>query len=223
VTIVGSLAATAGTISGVNAANTVRVSATANASGQLPSLLVPRGMLSAVTELPMNDHALSAINTSSCSVTQIDAPAMTTVTGTTQDPSNVAIGGIRVDAEPTGLLALAGVPPTQESSDVTGAFSLRIAGGGRYNVRFSDPQQRIAPLVASDVAAGGVPTNAVLAQALAISGSVRITTTSLAVGGASVQVLCATCGGLDQARPIAETASSFSGGYAIAVPDPGTM
>jgi hypothetical protein len=41
--------------------------------------------------------------------------------------------------------------------------------------------------------------------------------------GASVQILCATCTGLDATRPIAETATDTVSRYRIAVPDPGTM
>jgi hypothetical protein len=223
VSIVGSLAAVAGTIAGITATNTVRVSATANGSGVLPSLLVPRGSLFAVTELSMTDHAVSAINTSTCSVAQIDAPAMTTISGTTKKDDGTAIGGVRVEAEPIGVLAQAGVAPVQIASNATGGFSLSLAGGGRYNVRFADPQQRAAPLVAADVAPGGVPTNALLPKALTISGTVSVTTSSNPVIGASVQVLCATCSGLDLVRPIAETATDSVSKYRIAVPDPGTM
>ncbi|HEY5923022.1 MAG TPA: carboxypeptidase-like regulatory domain-containing protein [Kofleriaceae bacterium] len=221
VNIVGGLAGVAGSIGGVNATNSVRVSATADGAGQLPSTLVPRGSLSAVTELSMSDHAISAIDTSGCSVAQINAPAMTTINGTTRYPNNTAIGGVRAEAEPIGVLALAGVAPIQVVSNASGAFALPLAGGGRYNVRFIDPQQRVASLVANDVATTGVPTNALMPKALAISGTVTAGANLLL--GASIQILCATCLGLEAARPIAETASDSVGKYLIAVPDPGTM
>jgi hypothetical protein len=223
VSIVGSLAGVAGTINGINATNTVRVTATSSGSGTLPSMLVPRGSLFAVTEVSTMDHAVSAINTSTCSVAQIDAPVMTTINGTTKKDDGTVIGGVRVEAEPTGVLALAGVSPVHLTSSSTGGFALPLAGGGRYNVRFTDPQQRAAPLVATDVASGGVPTNAALAKALAISGTVSVVNNTNPVIGASVQVLCATCSGLEVARPIAETATDAVSKYRIAVPDPGTM
>lgn len=220
VSVVGTLAGVAGTIGGVNATNTVRVSATADAAGRLPSTLVPRGSLFAVSELSTTDHAASALDTSTCSVAQIDAPAMTTITGTTKKDATTAIGGVRIEAEPTGVLALAGVLPVQITSSGAGAFSLPLAPGGHYTVRFTDPQARAAPLVAIDVAPLGVPTSAVLPKALAISGEVI---SSSPVIGASVQILCASCSGLDAARPIAETATDTVSRYRIAVPDPGTM
>jgi hypothetical protein len=223
VTIAGSLAGVAGTIGGANATNTVVVAATAGGTGLLPAMLVPRGALSAVTELSMTDHAVSAIDTSACNVTAIDAPAQTLVTGTTKDSDDKVLPNVRVEAEPTGALALAGVPPVQLVSSSTGAFSLSLAGNGRYNVHFTDPQQRAAPLVASDVAPGGVPTNAQLAKALAIAGQVSVVNSSNPVIGASVQVLCASCSGIDIVRPIAETATDGVSRYRIAVPDPGTM
>jgi hypothetical protein len=223
VTIVGALSTVAGTISGVNASNVVRVSATANGSGVLPSMLVPRGSLFAVTEVSMTDHAVTGVNTSTCSVALIDAPAMTTVNGTTRDPDTNVLSGVRIEAEPLGVLAVAGVAPIHIASSATGAFALPLAGGGRYTVRFADPQQRAAPLVAGDVSPAGVPTNALLAKALTISGAVSVLGNSNPVIGASVQVLCAGCSGLDLARPIAETATSSVSKYTIAVPDPGTM
>ncbi|HEY5950419.1 MAG TPA: hypothetical protein VIV40_33240 [Kofleriaceae bacterium] len=222
VTIVGSLGV-AGTINGVNATSTVRVSATADGTGRLPTMVVPRGALSAVTELAMTDHAVSAVDTSACSVASIDAPAMTTISGTTRDAATTVLAGVRAEAEPIGVLALAGVSPVQVTSSAAGAFSIALAGGGRYNVRFTDPQERAAPLVVNNVAPGGIPTNALLVKALAISGQVSVLNSASPVVGASVQILCATCNGLDVTRPIAETATDSVSRYRIAVPDPGTM
>lgn len=223
VSVVGSLAGVAGTINSINATNSVRVGATASGAGRLPAMLVPRGALSAVTELAMNDHAVSAIDTSACNVTAIDAPAMTTINGTTKKTATATLDAVRVEAEPIGVLALAGVSPIQVTSDASGAFALPLAAGGRYNVRFIDPHQRVAPLVASNVAPGGVPTNAVLPKALALTGKVTVATSMNPVIGASVQILCATCTGLETARPITETATDTISRYRIAVPDPGTM
>ncbi len=223
VSIVGSLAGVAGTINGVNATNTVRVSATANGAGRLPAMVVPRGSLSAVTELSTIDHAVSAVDTSGCAVASIDAPAMTTINGTTKRDATSTLDAIRAEAEPIGVLALAGVPPIQITSAASGTFALSLAGGGRYNVRFFDPQQRVAPLVVPNVAPGGVPTNAVLPKALAITGSVSVVSNGNPVIGASVQILCATCTGLGTSLPIGETATDTLSRYRIAVPDPGTM
>ena len=231
VTIVGSLPGVAGTVTAgvaVNATNSVRASATANGSGVLPARLVPRGALTAVTELvvpaqSLPDHAASALDTSACSVTAIDAPAMTQVNGTTKLDATTALANVRVEAEPVGDLALAGVAPVQVISSAAGAFSLPLAPGGRYTVRFVDPKQRAAPLVADDVAPAGVPTSAVLAKALSISGEVSVVNNANPVIGASIQILCATCTGLESARPIAETATDTISRYRIAVPDPGTM
>jgi hypothetical protein len=223
VTIVGSVVGNAGTINGIGVTNTVRVVATADGTGRLPSTIVPRGALSAVTKLSAMDHAVSSIDTSACAVAEINAPAMTAVSGTTRDAASNVLDGIRVEAEPAGALALAGVAPIHTTANATGMFVLPLAGNGRYNVRFSDPQQRAAPLVAADVAPAGVPTNAQLAKAIAISGTVSVISNTNPVIGASVQLLCATCGGLDIARPIAETATDVASRYRLAVPDPGTM
>lgn len=226
VTVVGTLPGVAGTVIAgvtVNASNTVRVSAVADGAGRLPAMTVPRGALIAVTELSATDHAATPLDTSACNVTQIDAPAMTAISGTTKQDSTTPLGNVRVEAELAGVLALAGVAPVQVTSSESGAFSLPLAPGGRYTVRFVDPQQRRAPLVASDVAPGGVPTNAILPKALALSGEVSVVNSAAAVIGASVQILCATCTGIEATRPLAETATDTISRYRIAVPDPGTM
>lgn len=231
VTIVGTLPGVAGTVTAgttINATNSVVASATANGSGVLPARLVPRGALTAVTELSVPaqsppDHAASALDTSACNVTAIDAPTMTQIAGTTKLDDTTTLGNVRVEAEPVGDLALAGIAPVQVVSSAAGAFTLPLAPGGRYTVRFVDPQQRAAPLVADDVAPGGVPTNAILGKALFISGKVSVVNNMNPVVGASVQILCAGCSGIDAARPIAETATDTVSRYRIAVPDPGTM
>jgi len=76
--------------------------------------------------------------------------------------------------------------------------------------------------VSNDVAPGGVPTNALLKAALSISGEAKLINSN-PVTGASVQLLCSTCTGLEATRPINETATNSISKYAIAVPDPGTM
>jgi hypothetical protein len=50
-----------------------------------------------------------------------------------------------------------------------------------------------------------------------------VVNSAAAVIGASVQILCATCTGIEATRPLAETATDTISRYRIAVPDPGTM
>jgi hypothetical protein len=68
-----------------------------------------------------------------------------------------------------------------------------------------------------------VPTSAILPAALAISGELSVTGNPNPIGGASIQLLCAACSGVDASRPVAQTATNAFGNYSIAVPDPGTM
>ena len=44
----------------------------------------------------------------------------------------------------------------------------------------------------------------------------------LALSGASVQLMCNACTGLDAALPLAGAASDATGRFTLAVPDPGT-
>jgi len=206
-----------------SATGTVHVVATADGTGRLPSMLVPRASLSAVTEVSMTDHAVSALDTSACSVAQVDAPAMVNISGTTRAIDNSPIDGVRIEASPLAALSLAGILPVQATSAANGSFNVLVPSGGRFDVRFTDPKARGAPLVTLNVTSAGIPTNAVLPKALTISGDVSLLNITNPVIGASVQVLCATCTGLDATRPIAETATDSQSKYRIAVPDPGTL
>lgn len=224
VTIVGTTAGgsiAAGTT--ISVSGTVRVTATANGSGQLPSTLVPRAPLSAVSEISMLDRAVSALDTSACpAAPTINAPAQVNIPGVARDSLAQTLSGVRVEAWPTGALAQAGTQPVQATSSGSGAFNLLLASGASYDIRFVDPFARAAPLTLLNQAASG-SIIATLPKSLKISGDVSVLNSSNPVIGASIQILCASCTGLDAARPIAETATDAASHYSIAVPDPGTM
>jgi len=224
VTIVGTSAG--GSISAgasTSSAGIVHVSATADGTGKLASTLVPRAQLSAVTEISSSDYAVSALDTSACpSAPTINAPAQVFIPGTTRDITAQSLGGVRVEATPVGALALAGTLPAQATANASGAFTIPLASGASYNIRFSDPFARAAPLTIMNAPATGT-LNVMLPKSLKISGDVKVLNSSVGVAGAAVQILCANCTGLDAALPIAETATDVVGKYSIAVPDPGTM
>jgi hypothetical protein len=227
VTIVGTLATTPGTVTtgttAINATGTVRVTTTANGSGQLPSTLVPRSSaLSAVTQLSATNFAVDALDTSACAAQTIDALAPITRTGTTSNTSG-ALAGIRIEATPIGPLAQADAQPIVATSGTGGAFSIDLAAGGRYDVRFTDPQARAAPLAVMDIAPASLPGAPTLPKSLTMSGKVTVSNNPNPVIGASVQLLCATCTGIEATRPIAQAATDAQSNYRIAVPDPGTL
>ena len=225
VSVVGALAGTIGTVAtggtSVNATGTVHVAATAGGGGTLPSTLVPRAALSAVVELANGDLAVSALDTSACAATTIDAPAMISKNGIARDPAHAPIAGVRVEATPVGALAMANLIPVQATSTTGGAFALTLASGGHYELRFFDPSGRGAPLVFADTTAAGVPPTADLAAALAITGLVSVFGDPNPIENASVQVLCTACTGVEASRPIAQTATDITSHYRVAVPDPG--
>jgi hypothetical protein len=225
VDVVGTLTGTIGTVAtggtSVNATGTVHVAATASGGGTLPSTLVPRAPLSAVVELANGDLAVSALDASTCAATTIDAPAMIPAAGTARSSAQVPIAGVRVEATPVGALAMANLIPVQTTSTANGAFSLTLASGGHYEVRFFDPGGRGAPLDFADTMAAGVPPTADLAKALAITGEVSVVGDPNEIENASIQVLCMGCSGIAASRPIAQTATDIASHYRVAVPDPG--
>lgn len=228
VTIVGALASIGNVTAGatLNASGFTRIALTTDGGGALPSALAPAGPLSAVvavgvTALDVPDLAASSFDLSTTVPATIDAPLMQAFT--TQALGQVPLDGVRVDLVPTGSLALAGTPTLLLRGDANGRVTTSIAGGGIYDLYFSDPAGRSGQRIVSSVTYSNVGTSYTLPPALSVSGTLSVTGNPNKIRGASVQILCATCTGLDRDRPIAEVASDQAGDFVLAVPDPGTM
>jgi hypothetical protein len=164
---------------------------------------------------------VTSVDASSCTGQTITAPPPVIASGVTQDSGGNPLGHARIEAVPTGDLALAGAPRIEAVSDSTGAFALPMAAGGRYDVTFSDPRGHSAPLVITDANAAAIPMTAMLAKALTITGTVSVIGNANPIIGASVQVLCLACG--PATPPIAEAATTVTSTYSLGIPDPGTM
>jgi hypothetical protein len=227
VTIAGALAGTIGTVTtgtvSANATGLVHIVATANGGGTLPSTLVPRASLDAVIQLGAADFAVAALDTSSCAAQSLDAPARITATGIVRDLNQLPLVGARVEAVPVGALAMANLIPVQATTTAGGGYSLQLASGGHYELRYFDPGGRGAPRDFGDLTAAGVPPTTDLGAALAITGLVSVINNVNPIENASVQLLCSGCTGVAASQPIAQTATDITGHYRIAVPDPGTM
>jgi hypothetical protein len=225
VTIVGPLSG-AGTVTtgGVAATATgmVHITATANGGGSLPSTLVPRANLGAVVQLAPADFAVTSIDTTACAAQTLTAPVQVTASGVMSN-GTIDLVGARIEAVPVGTLALASLLPVQTTVGAGGAFTLQLASGGHYDMRFYDPGGRGAELELPDLTPAGVPNPVTLGTALAITGELTVLGYANPVIGASVQLLCADCTGIAASQPLAQTATDITGHYRIAVPDPGTM
>jgi hypothetical protein len=225
VTVVGTLSSIGTVTAGAaaTAAGSVRIGASASATARLPSVLVPRGQLSAVVEAVPGDLAVVALDTTACPAFTLDAPAAVYANGNTQDALGNALPNVRVEAIPIGALALAAALPTQVTSGIGGAFSLALASGGHYDLHVVDPAGRGAPFVSTNLVGPINLSPATLPPALHVSGQITVSGNANPLLGTSVQILCVGCTGLDAARPLAETATDDTSHYRIAVPDPGTL
>jgi hypothetical protein len=220
VTVVGTIA-NAGTIGGAAATGTARIGATTDGTGHLPGTLVPRAALSAVVDLGSGDLAVASLDTSTCGAQTISAPAMAAATGTAQTAGGNPLAYARIEAVPAGALALAGAPRIEATTDGSGAFSLAMASGGRYDVTFSDPRGHSAPLLIADANAAAIPATPMLGKAITVRGKVSVTGNANPIIGASIQALCFACG--PATPPISEAASTETSTYSLGIPDPGTM
>jgi hypothetical protein len=224
-TIVGALAAVGTVTAGasVTATGEVRIPVTADAAGNLPAQLVPAARLVAVVSAVPGDLAVAALDTTMAVPATLDAPAMQVVASAARGPDGGALAGAVIDLVPIGALAMAAAPPLHVTADRNGAFSAALAAGGHYDLRLIDPAGRAAPLVVADRIATTITGDGYgLPAAIAIRGALLLGGKQ-PLPGASVQILCGACTGVDRAKPIAEVLSDDDGRFALAVPDPGTM
>jgi hypothetical protein len=225
VSVVGSLeeagTVTAGTGAPVAAAGEVRVTASTDGSGALPTMRVPAATLSAVIEVAPGDLAVVALDTTGDVPASLDAPALAPLAITVMNEDTTALPGAMLDLVPVGALAMAAVPVLHVTADADSAIHAAIAAGGRYDLRFRDPAGRGASLVVTDRTATTIEPSYQLPPKLQLSG--RVTYKGQPLANASLQILCMDCTGIERARPIAETVSNATGRFTLAVPDPGTM
>ncbi|HEX3481905.1 MAG TPA: hypothetical protein VHT91_43125, partial [Kofleriaceae bacterium] len=223
VDVVGALA-TAGTVTaGAMAVATgqVRIAATADAAGALPRTLVPSAALSAVIEVGPGDLAVTALDTTGGAPASLGAPAMQLITTAVTDGNAAGLPGALIDLVPTGALAMAAAPIVRLVAGDAGAVATALPSGGRYQLRFQDPQGRGAPLVVADRAITAIASSYQLPAVIRIQGTL-LRDGRVALPGASVQLMCSGCTGLDAALPLAGAATDATGQFTLAVPDPGT-
>jgi hypothetical protein len=224
--VVGALA-TAGTVTaGAMAVATgqVRIAATADAAGALPRTLVPSAALAAVIEVGPGDLAVTPLDTTGGAPASLDAPPRQLITTavTAMTDGNVAgLPGALIDLVPTGALAMAAAPMRRLTAGDAGAIGAALPAGGHYQLRFQDPQGRGAPMVVAERAITAIASSYLLPAAIRLQGTL-LRDGKLALPGASVQLMCSGCTGLDAALPLAEAASGADGRFTLAVPDPGT-
>lgn len=228
VVIVGTVANVGTVTAGSSAIATgfVRIPTTTDGTGVLPLLFAPAGPLFAVTTVFAGDQvtpadlAVGSLDLTAGVPAQIDAPAMTPFSTTASGPTD-PLDGATLDLVPTRALALAGASSRHFIADASGHVTGLLPTGGAFDVRWSDPASRRAPRVETDVTS--VLGSYLLPPAVFVSGDLTVTGSSNPVVGASVQILCSTCSGLDRNRPIAEVASDQHGTFTVAVPDPGAL
>jgi len=213
-----------GLTASVSAFGAVLVTAVTDNAGALPPMLAPARQLSAVIEVAADDHAVTAIDLTSGKPTAIDAPREQTVGTQLRGPDGTPIADAVLDVVPAGDLAAAGVVSAiRVRAGANGQVSVPMAIGGHYDLRIHDPvRARGAPRVAPDVTAPTIAGSYALQPAVTAIGTLLLQGSPTPVGGASIQLLCGLCEGLDRSRPLAEGTSQPDGSFAVAVPDPGT-
>ncbi len=209
---------TAGT--SATAEGDVRIATRTDEVGVLPPTLVPSARLSAVVTVAAGDIAVAALDTRALPA-NLEAPSLPATVTVVANAGGEPLRGTVVDVVPTGALAAASAPSLQAVSDGAGKITVRLAAGGRYDLRFRDPAGRAAQLVVSDCEAARVAPGYRLPAGLQLRGTLMHAGTQ-ALANASVQILCDGCVGLERARPIAEVTSDAAGRFSLAVPDPGT-
>jgi len=222
-TVVGTLPAVGMVTAGaaVVASGEVRIAATAGADGALPATLAPKAQLSAVIEAAAGDLAVVGFDATSGPPASLDAPAMQLITTAALDAAGAGLPGALVDLVPSGPLAMASAPALRLTAAASGVIATTLPAGGRYQLRFADPKRRAGPLVVGERSITAIAPSYALPRALQLQGTLRLDG-KFALSGASVQILCAVCTGIERSVPLVEAVADATGRFALAVPDPGT-
>jgi hypothetical protein len=204
------------------ATGTFAIGATTTTGGLLPatSLLAPALALSAVIA-PSGIASVTAVDLTTSVPTAIDSSAPTTITGVAMDKAGTLLGGVSVIAVPDTALALAGASSPIATTASDGSYALQFATGGTYDVQFTDPAGRVAPVTVANATSASANVNGTLPAALHVTGTVTVHGQAGSLGNAAVEILCVACTGVALERPVGEAASTSTGAFSLAVPDPG--
>jgi hypothetical protein len=151
----------------------------------------------------------------------LDAPPPQLVTTAVLDSRGAGLAGAVLDLVPGGPLASAGAPTVRAVAKADGLIAAALPSGGRYELRFSDLARRGGALIVAERPITMIASSYRLPAAVQISGALRAGGV-LALPGASVQLMCESCTGIDRALPLFEAVSDADGRFTLAVPDPGT-
>ncbi|MCX5741207.1 MAG: hypothetical protein NT062_01770 [Proteobacteria bacterium] len=201
-----------------SAAGTFRAVATTSATGILPTLRVPATPMKVVAEIAPADVAVVALDLAGVIPASIAMPVVPVHATTIVDLVGTPLVGVHVTLVPRGELALAALPPLELVTTTGGAVGVPYAVDGSYDLRIDDPAGRGAPTQLTDLS----PTLAAsiaLPAAVVVTGTIKQSGNPNPVVGASVQVLCKACIGVDRTRPIAQAASDLAGRFTLVVPD----
>jgi hypothetical protein len=235
VTFVSRAVVDAGTVSSGGAAalpmvGAVRVTVTADGSGDLPATMLPDAVYDVIVEPHVSAPPTEGVSLMEVdmqmgvpSPVQLSLAEWATVTGDAVDVEAAGIDLIRVTAIPTGVLAGATTASASSTTDA-GTYALSVAGGGAYDLVFdaSDYGQARARLSVQAGAAGDttIVSNVEMPDALEVTGSIELDGNPLA--GVSITLLCYECSGDKKASlAIAEAVSEIDGAFSLATPNPG--
>ena len=213
----------------VNVPGTARHTVIADATGQLPSLELPRGIYDVVIDPPpgsAEDATLLVVDITGAGPTLLATTALARLTGRVVDSQGAGVANARIAATARGVLAssLGATRVITTASD--GSFDLALPGDGDYDITVTGPAsehavhrlQATAPSAGQNSLLGDIA----LARALAYTGRVMLGGANPGgAAGATVHLLCITCPARDRELPVAEAVTDRFGYFVLPAPDPG--
>jgi hypothetical protein len=227
VTIVGVIPVAATVTSAAqdyDAVGTVRIAATTNASGVLPTTSVPSASLSIVVRPSASDVAVADLDTTSVVPASVSAPMMTPFSLKVQRvdaAQTVLVANARIELVPSGALELAGIPTMIVTGNAQGIAAGTVAAGGVYEAHVSDPTLLAGARVLTSADAAALSTTLVLPRPVTVTGSLTIQGESNHLINTPIELRCRGCNGLDGVRPLVEGMTDAQGQFSLVVADPG--
>lgn len=223
ITFVGSIGpAGSAAMGGTNAtaAGDVLITAVAGAGGALPVTRAPTRPLTAVLIPTLMEAAVVPVDLTTAAPAAINAPAMAPLTARVVGPLGETIGGSRVIAIPVGPLAAATAAPAVGTTAGDGTVTLPVAPGGSYDVVVDDPHRLWARQWVTAVGAGALG-DVIVQPAMRVIGTIKQPGGNTGARSSAVAFYCYDCTGIAAERPVGESGTSSTGGFALVVTDPG--
>ncbi len=204
-----------------------RITAVANASGQIGGLSLPDAIYDVVVQSadPAALPLLAVADLRGGQVGTLQLPEAGVIQGSAVDAAGNPVAGATIAAAGSGPLANMAAASATVQTAADGSFALPLVPGGAYTLTISPPPSAAISALAFPVSAPAAGVSqpiapAALPRAIAVNGTIAVPGQAGEGAGVHLLLTCATCA--DSEPTLAQSTADIAGRFSLRVPDPGT-